>query len=103
MIRRPPISTRTDTLFPYTTLFRSCGDDVDKKCNAGDYDHHPTRNGLRLEKSQDGFVDQIQPNNNQNDQVYQSRNDFVPAIAEGHMLVSWSPCNEAGKHSKAER
>src|SRR3546814_14781794 len=25
MIRRPPISTRTDTLFPYTTLFRSSG------------------------------------------------------------------------------
>src|SRR3546814_20504128 len=23
MIRRPPISTRTDPLFPYTTLFRS--------------------------------------------------------------------------------
>src|SRR3546814_10804168 len=23
MIRRPPISTRTDTLFPYSTLFRS--------------------------------------------------------------------------------
>src|SRR3546814_4390972 len=41
MIRRPPISTRTDTLFPYTTLFRSplaregaefgpLGDDVDQ-------------------------------------------------------------------------
>src|SRR3546814_15061806 len=27
MIRRPPRSTRTDTLFPYTTLFRS--DDFD--------------------------------------------------------------------------
>src|SRR3546814_14747531 len=31
MIRRPPRSTRTDTLFPYTTLFRSaaseCGPD----------------------------------------------------------------------------
>src|SRR3546814_4146829 len=33
MIRRPPRSTRTDTLFPYTTLFRSdslpglCGHD----------------------------------------------------------------------------
>src|SRR3546814_6642038 len=26
MIRRPPRSTRTDTLFPYTTLFRSSGD-----------------------------------------------------------------------------
>src|SRR3546814_13202606 len=24
-IRRPPRSTRTDTLFPYTTRFRSCG------------------------------------------------------------------------------
>src|SRR3546814_16863482 len=24
MIRLPPRSTRTDTLFPYTTLFRSC-------------------------------------------------------------------------------
>src|SRR3546814_17242710 len=23
MLRRPPVSTRTDTLFPYTTLFRS--------------------------------------------------------------------------------
>src|SRR3546814_8658608 len=26
MIRRPPRSTRTDTLFPYTTLFRSICD-----------------------------------------------------------------------------
>src|SRR3546814_8483841 len=28
MIRRPPISKRTDTLFPYTTLFRSDLDDA---------------------------------------------------------------------------
>src|SRR3546814_4747529 len=28
MIRLPPRSTRTDTLFPYTTLFRSVGEDV---------------------------------------------------------------------------
>src|SRR3546814_15650436 len=28
MIRRPPRSTRTDTLFPYTTLFRSLGDEA---------------------------------------------------------------------------
>src|SRR3546814_14080113 len=28
MIRRPPRSTRTDTLFPYTTLFRSPGDQM---------------------------------------------------------------------------
>src|SRR3546814_20705520 len=31
MIRRPPRSTRTDTLFPYTTLFRSLGD-AGRKC-----------------------------------------------------------------------
>src|SRR3546814_4711900 len=29
MIRRPPRSTRTDTLFPYTTLFRAAVQQVD--------------------------------------------------------------------------
>src|SRR3546814_2690953 len=29
MIRRPPRSTRTDTLFPYTTLFRSRGKGIE--------------------------------------------------------------------------
>src|SRR3546814_6893172 len=28
MIRRPPRSTRTDTLFPYTTLFRSLAEAI---------------------------------------------------------------------------
>src|SRR3546814_16090911 len=35
MIRRPPRSTRTDTLFPYTTLFRSCSGRVDGRRPAG--------------------------------------------------------------------
>src|SRR3546814_1583105 len=35
MIRRPPRSTRTDTLFPYTTLFRS-----------SPADHHAVRPAL---------------------------------------------------------
>src|SRR3546814_5553119 len=42
MIRRPPRSTRTDTLFPYTTLFRSyhegrgagCADDARREAAA---------------------------------------------------------------------
>src|SRR3546814_3870588 len=44
MIRRPPRSTRTDTLFPYTTLFRSpashrtCGPNL----------RRTARNGRRL-------------------------------------------------------
>src|SRR3546814_5508527 len=33
MIRRPPRSTRTDTLFPYTTLFRSVPANIDPPMN----------------------------------------------------------------------
>src|SRR3546814_5180248 len=44
MIRRPPRSTRTDTLFPYTTLFRSRGDDGGRHGANG---HHHTRHGRR--------------------------------------------------------
>src|SRR3546814_8262437 len=41
MLRRPPRSTRTDTLFPYTTLFRSAGisvtgDDLVPRADGGD-------------------------------------------------------------------
>src|SRR3546814_8386082 len=41
MIRRPPRSTRTDTLFPYTTLFRS-GPGGGRACA------DPRRGGRRL-------------------------------------------------------
>src|SRR3546814_8174948 len=37
MIRRPPRSTRTDTLFPYTTLFRSRdGGEIDRRAHRQD-------------------------------------------------------------------
>src|SRR3546814_10563379 len=36
MIRRPPRSTRTDTLFPYTTLFRSGA--VDRGAESAEHD-----------------------------------------------------------------
>src|SRR3546814_11591653 len=46
MIRRPPRSTRTDTLFPYTTLFRSrfaiakaIADDLEYQRVAGQGEH----------------------------------------------------------------
>src|SRR3546814_14207776 len=45
MIRRPPRSTRTDTLFPYTTLFRS-GTVVGQIENVG----NPTRTGRSHDK-----------------------------------------------------
>src|SRR3546814_10519164 len=51
MIRRPPRSTRTDTLFPYTTLFRSvftvrCRRGKRGKIDATAHDDHlaPVRN-----------------------------------------------------------
>src|SRR3546814_12229943 len=34
MIRRPPRSTRTDTLFPYTTLFRSSNEQPERSAKA---------------------------------------------------------------------
>src|SRR3546814_5383256 len=34
MLRRPPRSTRTDTLFPYTTLFRSAVNRENKRLRA---------------------------------------------------------------------
>src|SRR3546814_15290258 len=48
MIRRPPISTRTDTLFPYATLFRSfsCSNQPFGWFNA--YAHAAARNDIDL-------------------------------------------------------
>src|SRR3546814_9254818 len=43
MIRRPPVSTRTDTLFPYTTLVRSRARPA--RCCRG---HHADPGGCRL-------------------------------------------------------
>src|SRR3546814_5865105 len=41
MIRRPPRSTRTDTLFPYTTLFRSLRHDPStRRAVVPNPDHH---------------------------------------------------------------
>src|SRR3546814_17797863 len=45
MIRRPPRSTRTDTLFPYTTLFRSGGV---KARHAPELARHLDRRGLAV-------------------------------------------------------
>src|SRR3546814_19953488 len=53
MIRRPPRSTRTDTLFPYTTLFRSFdmgGTSTDVSWYAGSYERREEAEvaGVRL-------------------------------------------------------
>src|SRR3546814_5639765 len=43
MIRRPPRATRTDTLFPYTTLFRSHAHRAPAKAGAQDHAAHRSK------------------------------------------------------------
>src|SRR3546814_4639279 len=49
MIRRPPRSTRTDTLFPYTTLFRSRDRRADRLDDSREV---PTENGREGERDE---------------------------------------------------
>src|SRR3546814_19716824 len=69
MIRRPPRSTRTDTLFPYTTLFRSDEDGVARLCS-GDAEQtdpggaagqpHIVEDGLRRHPAAQRFAGQLE-------------------------------------------
>src|SRR3546814_8014827 len=57
MIRRPPRSTRTDTLFPYTTLFRSLAQYEYLFINALTHSRHGIPNlELRIEEAPADFV-----------------------------------------------
>src|SRR3546814_20836431 len=49
MIRRPPRSTRTDTLFPYTTLFRS----PQEECRGAVRDPEPRRHHGKQHRARD--------------------------------------------------
>src|SRR3546814_3153369 len=48
MIRRPPRSTRTDTLFPYTTLFRSTAGDERGRTQRGNNNAYCQDNEISL-------------------------------------------------------
>src|SRR3546814_1304533 len=60
MIRRPPRSTRTDTLFPYTTLFRSMHDGQnlfdDATAYAGEWGVDETLDALARETGFEAIV-----------------------------------------------
>src|SRR3546814_9792518 len=62
MIRRPPRSTRTDTLFPYTTLFRSQRENLVFRANAqaGQMLQLAEAQGYRARQAMVGTVDQCQ-------------------------------------------
>src|SRR3546814_20078532 len=54
MIRRPPRSTRTDTLFPYTTLFRSTEIREAAERKGGDRDRRQRHVALYLPQIDEG-------------------------------------------------
>src|SRR6056297_2567453 len=56
MIRRPPRSTRTDTLFPYTTLFRSLERERDQRSVLFENNPDPVL-GLDFERSEEHTSD----------------------------------------------
>src|SRR3546814_14892134 len=55
MIRRPPRSTRTDTLFPYTTLFRSPPPDAPAAPGAATADMEPSARRILLGRVHGAF------------------------------------------------
>src|SRR3546814_18438957 len=61
MIRRPPRSTRTDTLFPYTTLFRSRAPRPPPSPRSSDRpsDRHERSQLLELGFADASYVDQL--------------------------------------------
>src|SRR3546814_17139348 len=62
MIRRPPRSTRTDTLFPYTTLFRSCRYYRARLSASLRKARHYSMRHLKIEKADNGFATLILDN-----------------------------------------
>src|SRR3546814_17954341 len=104
MIRRPPRSTRTDTLFPYTTLFRSqgfeCGGHIEARLENSDIvgfldNHQISKDALDLfrflvEKRDWAFVGDADrraesvayrgPDESQ--KILRGRGDLRPAAAE---------------------
>src|SRR3546814_3118639 len=74
MIRRPPRSTRTDTLFPYTTLFRS-------RCGYGRQfrrigRNHSSPGSLRLRVAEYTFSNSL-PSTTSNPRQYSTSSGFV--------------------------
>src|SRR3546814_6991886 len=76
MIRRPPRSTRTDTLFPYTTLFRSV---ARPRRAQGD----PGEDALDVAQRAEGFAQiGVAP-------AVDQRGDRVVALADDAAVAQW--------------
>src|SRR3546814_14874519 len=103
MIRRPPRSTRTDTLFPYTTLFRSQGTESGAPMDLDhDEDGVVIENGHR-EQKQEGKLEKDLPQTDKSGDSLKgdTPEEDMPATEEEWSL--WSQDIEIGRASCRER
>src|SRR3546814_10639487 len=82
MIRRPPRSTRTDTLFPYTTLFRS-------RCRA---------NARCLRRREDAEIEAANDNQKQDENAADTAQRADP-IAPVDPRPGWSDLGRSEEHT----
>src|SRR3546814_3292848 len=84
MIRRPPRSTRTDTLFPYTTLFRSGGADRAGRQQAW----HPFGGGFEVGQCQARGL--RQPGDRACGSLHQGRSEEHTSELQSLMRISYA-------------
>src|SRR3546814_9538474 len=72
MIRRPPRSTRTDTLFPYTTLFRSPAAEAEEADKPRWKWNVPEMMGLADEMERTGFLAHVEARSEEHTSELQS-------------------------------
>src|SRR3546814_4954090 len=97
MIRRPPRSTRTDTLFPYTTLFRSLYDHLK------DLGFTPTRRRSDEQHFDEVFV-RTEESAQQADEPVVVRSEEHTSELQSLMRISYAVfCLKKKKKNKSEK
>src|SRR3546814_19955024 len=93
MIRRPPRSTRTDTLFPYTTLFRSNGGAVQGRLrDRPGCRRYSGRRGLRRRRGALPATGCSAPSGRRRSEERRVGEECVSTCRSG-----WAPCHERKK------
>src|SRR3546814_4355965 len=98
MIRRPPRSTRTDTLFPYTTLFRSRADQLEAIATIADLDAEPQFDLPQVRVERAAQIDEALRIVGFQHQIELGRRR---GLAHARAIVSRRPCNEFAIRSAA--
>src|SRR3546814_945416 len=88
MIRRPPRSTRTDTLFPYTTLFRSQSEDHHGKNEDNDQGENESEGGQAEDDDDQGENEDDQGEDEGNDN--QRRSEEHTSELQSLMRISYA-------------